>query len=363
MGNLPEVSVFMPVYNGARYIKDAIKSILDQSFYDLELIIIDDGYTDNTSEIIKEINDKRIRFFSNDTNKGLPYTRNKGLKLCRGKYIAFMDADDISHQERIKTQICHFYQHPYLDVISCTKENIPSKQINPCNLVTREFTLPQKIELYFRRNLTNIYAPPNSSIMLLFRCMIVNPGSMIKKSFITKNNIRYRNEYFVAQDYSFWMDCMIKGANFKILQNPLLYYRTDDDYESITNISKKFKSKERKKLISSIRARGLKDTNIMDNSGELKAFNDFFQERKFIVDKSNVKLLKKTLKTLKINNKIKNVFPSKNFNYVLQINWINQIVNSPYLSRKQKLFTIFFSYWFSKNPKVYIYMLLRIVRS
>src|SRR5699024_12146545 len=152
MGNLPEVSVFMPVYNGARYIKDAIKSILDQSFYDLELIIIDDRTKYNKSEIIKIINDKRIRFFSNDTNKGLPYTRNKGLKLCRGKYIAFMDADDISHQERIKTQICHFYQHPYLDVISCTKENIPTNQIHPCNLVTREFTFAHNIELYVKKD-------------------------------------------------------------------------------------------------------------------------------------------------------------------------------------------------------------------
>lgn len=360
---MPEVSVFMPVYNGARYIKEAIRSILNQSFHDLELIIIDDGSSDNTSEIIKEINDKRIRFFSNDTNKGLPYTRNKGLKLCRGKYIAFMDADDISHHERIKTQISLFYQRPYLDVVSCTKKNIPSTQLNPSKLVTREFALSEKIGTYIRKKLNNIYSPPNSNIMLLFRCMIVNPGSMIKKSFIVKNNINYRDEFFVAQDYSFWMDCMINGANFKILQNPLLYYRTDDDYDSITNISRKFKSEERKKLISSIRSRGLIETNILYNSEYIKVFNYFFQERKFIVDKSNVNLLKKTLKLLKNNNEIKKIFPTKNFNYVLQINWINQIVKSTSLNRIQKFSIIVFSHWFSKKPKIFIYMLLRIIKS
>lgn len=359
---LPEVSVLMPVYNGEKHIESAVFSILNQSFDDLELIIIDDGSTDNTSQIIKKIKDKRIRFFSNGSNRGLPYTRNRGLKLCRGRYIAFMDSDDISHEDRLKIQLKHFYKHPHIDIISSTKLNIENKNISVKKLMTENFSMQNKIKYFLRKSLHNVYETPNSNIMLLYRCMIVNPSSMVKKSFITKNNLSYRDQYFVAQDYSFWMDCMLKNAKFKILQYPLVYYRTGDGYENITNMSRKFKSKERKLLISSIRTRGLEETNLLSDFRDLTVFNKFFQEKKFIVNENNVKILKKTLHKLKINNKKNEVFPVSNFNYVAQLNWVNQVVNTTNLNKKKKIIYLLMGRWFSKNPKAIAYTIFQILK-
>lgn len=103
----PLVSVITIAYNEEKYIREAIESILKQNFLDLEYIIIDDGSTDNTPDIIKEYSDKFrfIKTFSNNTNQGIPKSRNLGIKIANGKYILWQDADDISMPDRIKVQV------------------------------------------------------------------------------------------------------------------------------------------------------------------------------------------------------------------------------------------------------------------
>lgn len=102
----------MAAYNAASYIKDSISSIINQTFKDFELIIIDDGSTDDTALVVKQFNDDRIRFIQNDENKGLPFTRNKLLELARGEFIAILDSDDIAYPERLQLQLSFFYSHP-----------------------------------------------------------------------------------------------------------------------------------------------------------------------------------------------------------------------------------------------------------
>ncbi|SVC41049.1 uncharacterized protein METZ01_LOCUS293903, partial [marine metagenome] len=102
--NLPLITVLMPVYNGAKYLNEAIDSILNQTFQNFEFIIIDDGSTDDSVKIIKSYDDNRIRLVENRNNLGQSETLNKGLSLTRGKYIARMDQDDISMPERLKKQ-------------------------------------------------------------------------------------------------------------------------------------------------------------------------------------------------------------------------------------------------------------------
>ena len=97
----PTVSVIMPIYNGATYVHDAVKSILVQTLQEFELIIIDNGSTDNTKEVISNINDTRISILSNNQNKGISYSLNRGIRLATGKYIARMDHDDIALPERL----------------------------------------------------------------------------------------------------------------------------------------------------------------------------------------------------------------------------------------------------------------------
>jgi glycosyltransferase involved in cell wall biosynthesis len=100
----PTITVFMPVYNGERFIRDAIASILQQSFEDFELLIINDASTDRTVKIVETYTDPRIKLIHNETNLSVCPTRNRGLDLARGKYIACLDSDDISFPTRLEKQ-------------------------------------------------------------------------------------------------------------------------------------------------------------------------------------------------------------------------------------------------------------------
>jgi len=99
------VTVLMPVYNGEKYLNEAIDSILNQTYTNFEFLIINDGSTDRSVEIIKGYNDSRIKLIHNKKNMGLVYTLNRGLALALGKYIVRMDADDISLPNRFKLQL------------------------------------------------------------------------------------------------------------------------------------------------------------------------------------------------------------------------------------------------------------------
>jgi glycosyltransferase involved in cell wall biosynthesis len=99
------ITVLMPVYNGEKYLREAIDSIFNQTFTDFEFLIVDDGSTDNSVEIINSYQNSRINLVKNDKNEGLVYTLNRGLSLAKGEYIARMDCDDISLPERLKKQI------------------------------------------------------------------------------------------------------------------------------------------------------------------------------------------------------------------------------------------------------------------
>jgi glycosyltransferase involved in cell wall biosynthesis len=104
MRNL-KVSVLMPVYNGEKYIREAIDSILGQTFKDFEFLIIDDGSTDKTREILENYDDSRIKLINNKKNIGLTKSLNKGLKLARGEYIARQDSDDVSMPKRLEKEV------------------------------------------------------------------------------------------------------------------------------------------------------------------------------------------------------------------------------------------------------------------
>jgi glycosyltransferase involved in cell wall biosynthesis len=104
MDLVPQISVIMPVYNAELYLYEAIESILQQSFGNFELLLINDGSTDSSLQIIQQIKDNRIRILNNDYNMGLIYSLNWGIAEARGKYIARMDADDICLPDRFKKQ-------------------------------------------------------------------------------------------------------------------------------------------------------------------------------------------------------------------------------------------------------------------
>ena len=121
------ITVLMPVYNGAEYIIQAIESILNQSFTRFELLIVDDCSEDNSVDIIKSYNDQRINLISNVHNIGQTRTLNKGIKLAQGKYIARMDQDDISKNNRLDLQSSFLIKNPDIVLLGSNCKYIDSK--------------------------------------------------------------------------------------------------------------------------------------------------------------------------------------------------------------------------------------------
>ena len=111
------VTILLPVYNSQKYLKETIDSMLAQSFSGFEFLIINDGSTDNSQEVIDSYNDPRIIAIKNDGNKGLIYTLNRGIDLARGEYIARIDGDDVSLPERLAIQLRCFKENPGVSVV------------------------------------------------------------------------------------------------------------------------------------------------------------------------------------------------------------------------------------------------------
>ena len=106
-GKVPAVSIVTPVFNAAQFLRDTIKTVQDQTFTDWELIFIDDRSTDDSVQIIEQAvkHDPRIRLLRNKSNRGAGYTRNRGIEAARGRYIAFIDADDLWHKDKLEKQV------------------------------------------------------------------------------------------------------------------------------------------------------------------------------------------------------------------------------------------------------------------
>ena len=113
---MASVTILMPVYNAEDYVEEAIKSILDQTFTDFKFLIINDGSIDGSENLIKQFIDERIIYVKHDTNLGLISTLNEGLNLATSKYIARMDADDISFRDRIEKQVAFMEANPQVDI-------------------------------------------------------------------------------------------------------------------------------------------------------------------------------------------------------------------------------------------------------
>lgn len=119
MSSPPTVSVIIPAYNRAGYIATAVASILDQTLRDLELIVVDDGSTDATAEAVAAFGDPRIRLVRHPRNLGIPQARNTGLRCARGRYLAWLDSDDLARPDRLERQVRFLDAHPAVALVGC----------------------------------------------------------------------------------------------------------------------------------------------------------------------------------------------------------------------------------------------------
>lgn len=209
IGNSPKVSVLMSVYNAERYLKDSIESILNQTFNSFEFIIINDGSSDSSLDIINHYKstDDRIVLIDRE-NKGLIRSLNEGIGISRGEYIARMDADDISLDTRLEKQYRFM------------REN---SEVGVCGTGTINFGEGIKKSKWF----------PSSNdkqlkAELLFSSCFAHPSVMIRKSLLVDNNIFYEEEFKHAEDFRLWT-VLSDYTKFSNLNEVLLKYRVLND--------------------------------------------------------------------------------------------------------------------------------------
>ncbi|MCM1047757.1 MAG: glycosyltransferase [Clostridiales bacterium] len=187
------ISVIMPVYCAEKYVGEAVKSILNQTLQDFELLVIDDKGEDSSMDIVHAFHDSRIRVLENDCNRGIAYATNVGLRHAKGKYIALMDDDDIAMKNRLQLEYDYLESHPDIDVVGGGDISIDESG---------------KIISYRREVICN---PKRIKAELLFRDRIHNATSMYRREFVEKNNLFYREGFLGMQDYKFWTECAACG--------------------------------------------------------------------------------------------------------------------------------------------------------
>ena len=147
----PLVSVLMPAYNSEHYVKEAIDSILLQTYENWELLVVDDASTDGTFEVLKDIKDPRLKLFRNGSNLGYLRTCNRLFELCSGDYITFQDADDYSSKERLEITLDHFDNNPKVYLFGSHSRYFDDKSretVHMRNHVTRHERLGDMVRKY-----------------------------------------------------------------------------------------------------------------------------------------------------------------------------------------------------------------------
>lgn len=178
----PKVTVLMPVYNGERYLREAIDSVLCQTFRNFEFLIINDGSTDGTVGIVNSFTDPRIRLVHNETNLGRCATPNKGLDMAQGEYIARMDCDDISLPTRLEKQVDFLNANP---------------DVGLCGTWIRLFMGAENIIEY---PLTH----DAIKCQLLLGCQLAHSSVMLRKNVFTDHQLYYDVNCKLAEDYDLW---------------------------------------------------------------------------------------------------------------------------------------------------------------
>lgn len=206
----PLVSVVMGAYNCMEFVGHAIESILNQTYRNIEFIIIDDCSTDSTFDIIKGYaeRDARVKVVRNETNRGLGYSLNLGMSLAKGKFVARMDADDISKPHRLEEQVKFLNKNPEVACVGTSAE-----RFGDISLTGRIFKV-----IHAKKTIGEI------RVWLLIGTPMFHPSVMFNKSIMEKLGMNYDPEFRRAQDYELWSRLAF-SAPMANIDKPLHCYR------------------------------------------------------------------------------------------------------------------------------------------
>lgn len=282
----PIVSVIMPVYNNALHVEEAVQSILNQTFTDFELIIINDGSTDGTENVLNTFKDARIKLVTKEVNEGVSKATNDGFRLAKGKYIARMDGDDISVKERFEKQVAVLESNP--DVLICGGL---VQYLGGTNSVIRFKETHQEI-------ITE----------LLVSCSICMGASMFRREAL--QGYYYDEARRSGEDYEFWARVAWLGEFYNI-QEVLLLYRVHEHQASLML--------KPQQIMDDIHIRLQLFKKLPYNTSK---FTDTLLYNLFLLNKpitiEDFKLFLKWLSELVLLNSKSNVFPQHEFINVLK---------------------------------------------
>lgn len=248
----PAVSVLIAAYNAAKYISETIESVLAQTFEDFELIIVDDCSFDNTAEIIFSFNDPRIRYFKNDSNKGISFTRNRLIYLAQGDFLAILDADDIALPNRLEIQQSFLKNNPAYVLVCSWFETIDESG---------------NTKAIFRKSISTEEFP----VSLLFSNKIAQSSVMLNAKLLPNKNNLYNIEFPPAEDYELWVR-LLKIGKLKMIPEILLKYRDHQDSASYT------KKINQKSAVARIVSTQLANLNIAYSEREFNIQQSFIDQ-------------------------------------------------------------------------------------
>ncbi len=290
---MPVVSVLMPVYNAERYVKEAINSILNQTFKDFELVVLNDASIDASKEIILSFQDARIRYIENEQNRGLSFSRNRLLSEVRGEYIAWLDADDIAYLTRLEEEYKFLEEHRGYALVASWARLVDSEGKPTGN--------------YIKSYIPDEYL----SALLLFVNYFVQSSVMLRKSQLP--DVHYRPEFPPTEDYELWVR-IAANHPVAILPKTLVDYRIHT-----TNISsvQQQKSEKAVKLNHKIQ---LENLGILPSDEEVNLhYNIAFKKAENL---ASLQLTADWLQHIDNQNKISKRFDPKALHHILAHRWI-----------------------------------------
>jgi len=287
----PKITVLMSVYNGEKYLHEAIDSILNQTYKNFEFLIMNDASTDSSREIILSYDDPRIILVDNERNLGLASSLNKGIYLAKGEYIARMDADDISLSHRLQTQVDFMDNHPETGI---------------CGSGIKCFGNSEEL-IKFSTNYEINYT-------LLFHNQLAHATVIMRKSLLEKFKLKYDENILYAQDYELWTRCL---ELFQIVNLPdvLLLYRVHSSGASVAKFTSQMN------IANEIRKKMLERIGIYPTSEEL-AIHNAISNRIYEYNHIFLKKMEDWLLKLKKYNEIEKIIDISSFNQLLETMWI-----------------------------------------
>jgi len=321
--SIPLLSVIMPVYNAEQFVAQAIGSILHQTYDNLELIIVDDGSSDNSVNVIQSFKDDRIKLYRNDGNHGIVYSRNKGLKLAKGDYIGMFDADDVAYPEKFEEQIAFFGQHNDYGMVGSWAKFIDEqgKQV------------PGRWKLRA--------SPEMIPAIMLFQNYFLQSAVLYRKECISKYS--FREGFDILEDYLIWIEIT---RDFKAwnLQKYLVNYRIHDD-----GVTKKY-SEEKLEKEKKVFWKQLMNLGIDATEHELD-LHLLIRNEKPVTEINTLKSIEKWLLKIIVRNEDMGVYDHKILIHVIFNRWVKVCYKASRLSFKMvyHFFTSQILYIFIKN--------------